>query len=142
MSDWPDAYEQQAYREGFEAGRREAADEIHFYLRGAGYPGDDQDGGTGHPGPAAAAAAAAAGECPVRLTQEFIAYTMALFYDRVNTIKMAGGIAYRDVVNGDCVPPKDWVFDVYTQYYVPPNLFLEQPQGDDTQVPSGSQVQS
>lgn len=55
------------------------------------------------------------------LTPDMIAEIWAAFLRRVEAIRMVGGIALVDAMNGREVP-KGWKLDYSTDYYVPPDF--------------------
>ena len=50
--------------------------------------------------------------------------TLKKFFDRCETVKLAGGLSMLEVVEGKPVPP-GWYLDWQTDYYLPPNVILD-----------------
>lgn len=73
------------------------------------------------------------------LTREFVEETLRHFFDRCETIRMAGGIPLYLVVDHKATPPKDWILDWRTDYFIPPNLFLDTSNSTPSPTTDGEQ---
>ena len=60
----------------------------------------------------------------MNLTTEMIADIWGELLHRVSSIRAAGGVSVRDVVDGTPIPD-GFVLDVATEYYIPANLHLD-----------------
>lgn len=58
----------------------------------------------------------------MELTAEFVQQILASFLRRSEMIRLAGGVALKDVVDGTAIVPDGWVIDYETQFYIPPGL--------------------
>ncbi len=61
----------------------------------------------------------------MNLTTEMIQSVWGEMLRRIETIKAAGGVAMWEVAEGKPIPD-GYVLDRYTEYFVPPNLFLDE----------------
>lgn len=52
------------------------------------------------------------------------AFTIGDIFRRCEAARAAGGIALIDVIDKQTAIPADWVLDIQTQYYLPPNVEL------------------
>lgn len=57
------------------------------------------------------------------LSVEDVSASLADFTARLEIVRMAGGVAVMDVVNGVATVPTGWILDDYTQFYVQSTLF-------------------
>ena len=62
---------------------------------------------------------------------EEIRHLLKSFYERCSFIRAAGGVSLESVVDHKATVPDGWIFDPDTNYYIPPNLLLDD-QNDHT----------
>jgi hypothetical protein len=60
------------------------------------------------------------------LTADDVRRAMAAMNDRCHSVRAAGGIPLYLVVDALRTVPVGWVLDPYTDYFVPPNLHLNE----------------
>jgi hypothetical protein len=61
-------------------------------------------------------------EVSMEVTTKQIEEILGSFFRRCELIRLAGGIALRDVVDRTATVPAGWVLDEQSYYYVPPGF--------------------